>query len=243
MTICVDKLKKLRTYNGWSQERLADVSGLSLRTVQRIESGGSASLESQLALAKALDISPGELLEASEVEIGSGGINWSGIGGILLCVLLMFWQFYLPGAPFFEYVSFILVIGLALGMAAISLGFEQAVATLALVRWVFILPRGETGLQKHLPNLNRIIFYCYSGGAISALVGIIAVLMSPANADFNQPYSPLSPVAMGYGVSLLTLLYAAMFAELVFRPLKHQLERLLIKHQGNNHKKITENHP
>ena len=116
-------------------------------------------------------------------------------------------------------------------MAAISLGMEQALSTLALVRWVFLLPKSETSLQKHLPNLNRIIYYCYSAGAISALVGIIAVLMYPQTADFNLTYQPHSHISMGYGIALLTLLYGAMFAELVFRPLKHQIERLLITHQ------------
>ncbi|MCJ8275036.1 MAG: hypothetical protein MJK04_37245 [Psychrosphaera sp.] len=137
----------------------------------------------------------------------------------------------MPGAPYFDPISFILVIGLALGMAAISLGMEQALSTLALVRWVFLLPKSETSLQKHLPNLNRIIYYCYSAGAISALVGIIAVLMYPQTADFNLTYQPHSHISMGYGIALLTLLYGAMFAELVFRPLKHQIERLLITHQ------------
>jgi DNA-binding XRE family transcriptional regulator len=241
MTISPEKLKKLRTHNGWAQERLADISGLSLRTVQRIETGATASLETQLLLAKAFDISPAELMEGAEIEVGSGGINWSGVAGLLLCIALMFWQFYLPGAPFFDLVSFILVIGLTLGMAAISLGLEQALTTLALVRWVFLLPKNETGLQKHLPNLNRIIYYCYSAGAISALVGIIAVLMYPQTADFNLSYQPHSHVSMGFGIALLTLLYGAMFAELVFRPLKHQIERLLITHQSSNHLEITSN--
>jgi DNA-binding XRE family transcriptional regulator len=218
MTISPEKLKKLRTHNGWAQERLADISGLSLRTVQRIETGATASLETQLLLAKAFDISPAELMEGAEIEVGSGGINWSGVAGLLLCIALMFWQFYLPGAPFFDLVSFILVIGLTLGMAAISLGLEQALTTLALVRWVFLLPKNETGLQKHLPNLNRIIYYCYSAGAISALVGIIAVLMYPQTADFNLSYQPHSHVSMGFGIALLTLLYGAMFAELFFVP-------------------------
>ena len=40
----------------WSQERLAAVSGISLRTVQRIENGMSASHDSAAALAAAFDV-------------------------------------------------------------------------------------------------------------------------------------------------------------------------------------------
>ncbi len=39
-------IRTLREDRGWSQEQLAETSGVSVRTVQRIESGGRASLES-----------------------------------------------------------------------------------------------------------------------------------------------------------------------------------------------------
>jgi transcriptional regulator with XRE-family HTH domain len=55
------KLRKLRDARAWSQEHLASVAGLSVRTVQRIEAEGSASAESRLALAAALDVAPGDL--------------------------------------------------------------------------------------------------------------------------------------------------------------------------------------
>lgn len=54
-------LKNLRDARAWSQEHLASVAGLSVRTVQRIEADGSASAESRLALAAALDVAPGDL--------------------------------------------------------------------------------------------------------------------------------------------------------------------------------------
>lgn len=63
MSISAEKLNKLRIQNGWSQERLAEISGLSLRTIQRLEKGETASLESQQAISKAFDIPPSELLE------------------------------------------------------------------------------------------------------------------------------------------------------------------------------------
>jgi len=46
----------LRTARGWSQDELADVAGLNLRTVQRIEATAAASLGSKRALASAFDV-------------------------------------------------------------------------------------------------------------------------------------------------------------------------------------------
>lgn len=47
------KIKRWREERHWSQEHLADLAGLGLRTVQRIESGEAASPESLRALAAA----------------------------------------------------------------------------------------------------------------------------------------------------------------------------------------------
>jgi transcriptional regulator with XRE-family HTH domain len=47
---------KLRLQRGWSQEQLADLAGLSVRTVQRIERGQAASLETLKSLAAVFEI-------------------------------------------------------------------------------------------------------------------------------------------------------------------------------------------
>lgn len=59
----IDKelLKNLRSQKNWSQDELATASGLSHRTIQRIESSGNCSLESKRALCAALDIEPSKL--------------------------------------------------------------------------------------------------------------------------------------------------------------------------------------
>ncbi len=57
------QIQKLRLRRGWSQEQLATVSGLSVRTIQRIERGQSASLESLKALAAVFEVDLSELQE------------------------------------------------------------------------------------------------------------------------------------------------------------------------------------
>jgi len=49
-------IQKLRLKRGWSQQQLADLSGLSVRTVQRIEQGQVASTESLKSLAAVFEI-------------------------------------------------------------------------------------------------------------------------------------------------------------------------------------------
>jgi transcriptional regulator with XRE-family HTH domain len=49
-------LKKLRLEHHWSQEQLADMSGLNIRTIQRVENGENASLETLKALASVFEI-------------------------------------------------------------------------------------------------------------------------------------------------------------------------------------------
>lgn len=56
MKIKTELVLKARLQKSWSQEELAIASGLNLRTIQRIESEGMASLQSKKALASALDL-------------------------------------------------------------------------------------------------------------------------------------------------------------------------------------------
>jgi len=58
-----NKFRSLRLARAWSQEQLAEVSGLSVRTVQRIENGDQPSLETLSALAAVFEVSVAVLSE------------------------------------------------------------------------------------------------------------------------------------------------------------------------------------
>lgn len=58
-------LRRLREQRGWSQQQLAEVAGVSVRTVQRLETGGSATGETRMAVAAALDVAPADLALAT----------------------------------------------------------------------------------------------------------------------------------------------------------------------------------
>lgn len=58
-------IQKLRLQRGWSQQQLADLSGLSARTIQRLERGQPPSVESLKALASVFEIDFSTLKEPS----------------------------------------------------------------------------------------------------------------------------------------------------------------------------------
>jgi transcriptional regulator with XRE-family HTH domain len=60
------RIRELREGRSWPQQQLADVADVSLRTVQRIESGKSATQETLSAIASALDVEVSTLLEDPE---------------------------------------------------------------------------------------------------------------------------------------------------------------------------------
>jgi transcriptional regulator with XRE-family HTH domain len=74
MQINKNFLRTEREKRAWSQSHLAEVAGLSMRTVQRIERGGVASMESTKALAAALDLELSRLT-GHPIEHPSAHIN------------------------------------------------------------------------------------------------------------------------------------------------------------------------
>lgn len=68
-------LRKLRLDRGWSQEQLARLSGLNIRTIQRIERGHNAGLESLKSLAAVFEIDISELNPLQEQPMKSQSPN------------------------------------------------------------------------------------------------------------------------------------------------------------------------
>ena len=51
MLVSAEKIRDLRLANGWTQEQFAELCGVSVRTIQRVEKTGVASMETTNALA------------------------------------------------------------------------------------------------------------------------------------------------------------------------------------------------
>ncbi|MEQ8409734.1 MAG: helix-turn-helix transcriptional regulator [Gammaproteobacteria bacterium] len=67
-------VRKLRLQRGWSQSQLAEMAGVTTRTIQRIEQGNKPSLETSKALAAVFEVEfslfqPEEPVMHSEIEV------------------------------------------------------------------------------------------------------------------------------------------------------------------------------
>jgi transcriptional regulator with XRE-family HTH domain len=66
MEIRGDIVRQLRTERSWTQAHLAEVCEVNLRTIQRVENQGSASVETIMALCAAFDIKRDVLFKVPE---------------------------------------------------------------------------------------------------------------------------------------------------------------------------------
>ncbi|MGY6553433.1 MAG: helix-turn-helix domain-containing protein [Wenzhouxiangella sp.] len=62
MDVSSEKIRQARMARGWTQQQLAEIADLSLRTVQRVENQAVASNETVSALCAVLEIERSELL-------------------------------------------------------------------------------------------------------------------------------------------------------------------------------------
>ena len=90
LKIDADTVRILREEKSWSQEHLASASGLSVRTVQRVESDGIGSAETRLALAAALGVPVASLLPVELAAVATYGrygpiAGWLGWGIGTVC--------------------------------------------------------------------------------------------------------------------------------------------------------------
>lgn len=61
--MATSQIARIRQQRGWTQEKLAELSGIGVRTVQRLEAGSEASLETLASVASALDVPVRDLYE------------------------------------------------------------------------------------------------------------------------------------------------------------------------------------
>lgn len=70
-----NQIKKLRLDKHWSQEQLADKANVSVRTIQRLEAGKEASIETLNLVAGALGVEVKDLFDDSESSEQQAKIN------------------------------------------------------------------------------------------------------------------------------------------------------------------------
>jgi transcriptional regulator with XRE-family HTH domain len=92
MQVNINVIKTQRHNRAWSQTQLAEVSGLSLRTIQRIEKTGVASLESVKSLASVFEVEIKDIqkcLSKPVYSLKSKLVTLFGAIGLILSGLVM----------------------------------------------------------------------------------------------------------------------------------------------------------
>jgi transcriptional regulator with XRE-family HTH domain len=80
MQIDPNRIRTERERRAWSQEHLAEVAGLSLRTIQRVETTGSASYETVKSIAAVLGLDVAELRVTPVAAVGTVPRRWRYVG-------------------------------------------------------------------------------------------------------------------------------------------------------------------
>jgi DNA-binding XRE family transcriptional regulator len=221
MDICGNKIKSLRTAHGWSQDRLAKVSGLSLRTIQRIERGDACSVESKLSLAATFEVSPQALSAPRAQQKQASGIEFSRFIAFVIVLIMLAWLLGLSGGlqVFFDATSLMATLLLAPCLTVLSKGFNSTLSSIMLLKWLCLKPVFNQGMANCVRTLHKLILHLYASGALVSLLSLIGLL---SQSNVNREY-----LGSYLAIVILPLLYAAIMAELVFRPIKYKAEALI----------------
>jgi len=216
------KIKSLRLDNGWSQELLAKASGLSLRTVQRIEKEGGGSAETQIALAATFNISPKELFVVSSTL----DVNWkrknimqnffaiSVVIGVIVMLIKLAGGF--TSEFYFDGASALFLILFMYSATIISFGSHGLTKSILGLKYLFTNEISHTPASHFLAYiLNKQIYFIYGGAFIALLIGSISIHSKVSEAIIFH---------RAYAVNILVLLYAAVIAEGILRPLAAKLD-------------------
>ncbi|WP_100642412.1 helix-turn-helix domain-containing protein [Alteromonas facilis] len=222
MFISTKKLKALRQSKGWSQELLAKMSGLSVRTIQRVESDGKASAETVLSIASVFELSPNELQSTSnEIEV-----NWSRkqiMKSLFIFILLVATVTTAIGFghpnDFYFYVnipSIAFVFLFTYFATIIAFGTNGAAKSVTCLRYLFT-DEMVGGAKAHFiaTILNAQIKFCYASAFLGMIIGSVGIHSNYDAEGFSLHYV--------WAINLLTLFWATVFSEVILRPLKTKM--------------------
>lgn len=225
--ISTNKLKTLRNEKNWSQEVLAKATGLSVRTIQRIESDGKASDESTLAIASVFNLSP-QALKATPDEVD---INWTrnNIMKNILALLiiasvigtLVTWAASVN--HFIDVASGLFLILFLYAATIITFGTNGMIKSFTGLKYLFTDEIVGGSQAKYFSKLYASqVKFLYGGSLIALTIGSIAILGNIDTYD-NFVFQRAS------SVNLIVLFYAAVFSEGILRPLSIKFKTCDIK--------------
>jgi len=224
MIVSATKIVSLRKDRGWSQEKLATMSGVSQRTIQRVEKDGNCSLETKLALSSVFEISPVKLSNAEQNEEANKIItyktDWGGAFGLLILGLFAPIIILLTGTNGqWELASAIIVWGLTIVFAIMNFGAKTTYRFFDNTSWIVKSPSYVSGLNDMIALAQSIIKYAYT-------IGIIAMIVTSLTLAVHAP-DKLNNKIEFVTLVIRPLAHAVIFMELWIRPYKKKMERML----------------
>ncbi|GAB5382493.1 MAG: hypothetical protein Alis3KO_39080 [Aliiglaciecola sp.] len=225
MLISTTMLKKQRKDKGWSQDVLSKTSGLSLRTIQRIENQGKASAESILAISSALEITPTQLHSAND-EIN---VTWTrrmimkgflAVIFIVGAVFLMMFMNISEMSHFFDSAVLVYFIFCMVGLTIMSFGSDGLAKSIFGLKYIFAseIVGGKPAHYLCFVYSKQIAF-SYASALAFLVIGLIAVIRE---AHYSNSLDLASLV--GTTAIMIGFLYAIILSEFILRPLKNKLE-------------------
>jgi len=131
------QVRDMRRGRGWSQEQLAEASGLSVRTIQRIENGQAPGLASAAALARVFDVDVDQFEASADAEAGTTSF----VDAIRIC--LVGYAVFDGRASRAEYWWFVLFATLATSVAALV---SEALGGIVLL--LLLIPLAAAGARR-----------------------------------------------------------------------------------------------
>jgi uncharacterized membrane protein YhaH (DUF805 family)/DNA-binding XRE family transcriptional regulator len=178
MQVDSTRLKELRTARQWSQAQLSELSGLNLRTIQRLESGAKISTESLRALAAVFEVPADSLLVGGPVP-GESALNAMRDG--MLRGLEFTGTTSRPGFWWFALaVAMLLAFGTLLAEAVGPLPL-QIISLVVLVPWVAACTRRlrDAGLNPWWQLISL--------APVGGILVLLWLLTYPTRAELNSP--------------------------------------------------------
>lgn len=218
MLLNTTKLKDLRREQNFTQEALSLASGLSLRTIQRIERTGSASVSSVSAICNALNVSTKKLDTDGDhiTMVFQKEVIMRGLFTLGLIAVIFFVLFHLAGqiAFYFDVVTLIFILAFPCLITVLTFGVSGLFRSIYNLKSLFSSEIRGGEPARFLAKIYRCqITYCYAGAVFGFVIGLVALLNNQSSLKGN-----------GMATNFLTLFYALILCELVLRPVAHKLE-------------------
>lgn len=225
MPVSKTLVKLMREERGWSQEQLAAISGISQRTVQRVEKEGTCSLESKMALASAFEISPKELEDHKKNDFlfEHNRVFWPGVAGYLILILILGIVFYFLTHTHgvWEIGSLAIVDGMIFAISITTYGLEE---TIRFFRHSFSPVSSAAAADSYavyIVQANQIIKYAYTFGCLTALVYLLVTAIQTPDQYHNSNIILVEAAT--------PVVYAIFLIELWIRPFKYRLEKRVVE--------------